>query len=576
MLQLFLIDAIGPFFRGYPRQTINWSKIPFEHLKFEGAEAAAQWAQIRQDLDMFCSNAARMGYNAVSLDDATHLADHPWYELDTRARIAQWREQLSRCIAIARQHGLAVYFTMDVFSATPAVREHISRLRWTVERFLAELLDGFLKDFPEVAGVILRIGEADAHDVQGEFRSELYLKRPEQVNRFLKTLLPVFERHQKHLIFRTWTVGAYRIGDLIWHRGTFVKVLKGVEDNPSLIVSMKFGESDFFRYLPLNKNFFRTRVQKIIELQTRREYEGCGEYPSFTGWDYERYARELDQSHNLVGLMVWCQTGGWVPFRRLALIEERAIWTELNTFVTIRTFRDRQLVEEAVRDFAQLKGLPNWRSLLELLRLAEAVILELLYVEEFARQKLFFRRVRIPPILQVYWHNIFISHSVKKVLGHFVQDKEACLRATTLCEQKLQQMKELAAECGMPVDDIEYMADTFGILALARQYYFQPFQSEVEARLRAAKKAYKLKYPKSGPRYRYRVKMDFKPFWVKARYLGWAIQLLMRRQRGYRLLDRVLTLHTLSLIYRVVARRRPHWIPSFAKDSAMGVDTVFR
>ncbi|WP_218280412.1 hypothetical protein [Verrucomicrobium spinosum] len=70
--------------------------------------------------------------------------------------------------------------------------------------------------------------------------------------------------------------------------------------------------------------------------------------------------------------------------------------------------------------------------------------------------------------------------------------------------------------------------------------------------------------------------MDFKPFWVKARYLGWAFQLLMRRQRGYRLLDRLLTLHTLSLIFRVVSRRRPQWIPSFAKDSAMGVDTVFK
>lgn len=316
--------------------------------------------------------------------------------------------------------------------------------------------------------------------MQGEFRSELYLKRPEQVNRFLKTLLPVFEKHGRQLIFRTWTVGAYRIGDLMWHRGTFVTVLKGVVDSPSLIVSMKFGESDFFRYLPLNKNFFRTRVRKIIELQTRREYEGCGEYPSFTGWDYERYARELDQAENLVGIMVWCQTGGWVPFRRLALLEDRAVWTELNTFVAIRTFKDRQLVEESVRDFAQVKALPNWRSLLELLRLSDTVIHELLYVEEFARQKLFFRRVRIPPILQVYWHNIFISHSVKKVLGYFVQDKEACLRTTKLCQQKLEEMKTLATECGMPEADIEYMADTFNILALAREYYFQPFCAEIE------------------------------------------------------------------------------------------------
>ncbi len=575
-MHLFLIDAIGPFFRGYDRRTINWSKIPFSHLQLEGPECHTQWERIREELDVFCAKAVATGFNAVSLDDVTHLADHPWYELETRASIARWRTEFRRCFEVVRRHGLQIYLTMDVFSSTPSVREQLTKLRRSVESFLVEQLDLFLTDFPEVAGVIVRIGESDAADVEHEFRSELHLKKPEQVNRFLRALLPVFEKHERKLIFRTWTVGAYRIGDLMWHRGTFASVLKGVGDSPALIVSMKYGESDFFRYLPLNQNFFRTRVAKIIELQTRREYEGCGEYPSFTGWEYERYARELEQAENMVGIMVWCQTGGWVPFRRLAYLDPEAIWTELNTFVTLRVFKQGQLVEEAVRDFANERQLPNWRSLLELLRLSDDVIRELLYVEEFARQQLFFRRVRIPPMLQVYWHNIFISHSVKKVLNHFVQDKEACRRAATLSLQKLDHMKQLAAECAMPVADVEFMADTFGLLALAREYFFEPFSPEMEARIRAAKKAYKAKYPKSGSRHRYRVKTNFQPFWVNYRYLRWAFAVLMRRQQGYRVIDRLLTLHGLSMIYRVIAKRRPHWIPGFAKESAMGVDTVFR
>lgn len=575
-MHLFLIDAIGPFFRGYARRTINWSKVPFEHLKLDGPEHEAQWARIREELGVFCGKAAAMGFNAVSLDDVTHLADHPWYELETRAQIAKWRTEFRRCFEVVRHHGLQVFVTMDVFSTTPAVREQLQKLRTGVEQFLGELLDSFFAEFPEVAGVIIRIGESDGRDVNDHFRSELHLKNPEEVNRFLRALLPVFGRHSRKLIFRTWTVGAYRIGDLMWHRGTFARVLKGVEDDPALVVSMKYGESDFFRYLPLNRNFFRTKVAKIIEVQTRREYEGCGEYPSFTGWEYERYARELEQAENMAGIMVWCQTGGWVPFRRLAFLDCDAVWTELNTFVTLRLFKDRQLVEEAVRDFAIARGLPDWRSLLELLRLSDDVIRELLYVEEFARQKLFFRRVRIPPMLQVYWHNIFINHSVKKVLNHFVQDKEACRRAATLSLQKLEQMHRLAAQCGMPAGDIEFMNDTFAILALARDYCFQPFCRELEEQIRAAKKAYKAKYPKGGPRHRYRIKTDFQPFWIKARHLGWALKVLMRRQRGYRVIDRLLTLHGLSLIYRIVARRRPHWIPGFARESAMGLDTVFR
>jgi hypothetical protein len=248
----------------------------------------------------------------------------------------------------------------------------------------------------------------------------------------------------------------------------------------------------------------------------------------------------------------------------------------LNTFVTLRLFQRGQRVEEAVRDFATEHSLPNWRALLELLRLSDDVIRELLYVEEFARQKLFFRRVRIPPILQVYWHNIFINHSVKKVLDYFVTDKDACQRAATLSLQKLEQMKQLAAECAMPVADIEFMADTFSLLALAREYCFEPFTEEIEQNVRDAKRAYKAKYPKKGPRHRYRVKTDFRPFWLKARHLAWAVAVLMRRKRGYRVIDRLLTLHGLSLIFRVIAKRRPQWIPTFAKESAMGVDTVFR
>jgi hypothetical protein len=573
---LYLIDAIGPFFRSDPRRTINWSKIAFDHLNLQGPDSMKQWARIRGELDTFCTKVAALGFNAVSLDDVTHLADHKWYEPDVRARIARWREEFRKCFAIVQRRGLRIYLTMDVFSATPAVRQRLKDRGRSADDFLEELLREFLASFPEVAGVIVRIGESDGRDVRDDFRSELYLKRPAQVNRFLKRMLPLFEEVGRTLIFRTWTVGAHRVGDLMWHRDTFQCVLRDVEDNPALIVSMKYGESDFFRYLPLNRNFFRTRVAKIVELQTRREYEGCGEYPSFTGWEYERYARELAQAQNMRGIMVWCQTGGWVPFRRLAFIDSDAVWTELNTQVTIRVFKDDALVEDAVREFATERKCPDWHALLELLRLSDEVIRELLYVEEFARCKLFFRRVRIPPMLQVYWHNIFISHSVKKVLNYFVQDKEACLRAAQISMEKFARMKTLAAQAALPVADIEFMEDTFRLLALAREYYFCPFTPEIEQRLRSAKKLYKEKYPKSGPRARYRVKTNFEPFKLNARYLAWAFALLMRRQRGYRLVDRLFTLNGLSLIYRFISKRRPQWIPQFARESAMGVDTIFR
>ena len=75
---------------------------------------------------------------------------------------------------------------------------------------------------------------------------------------------------------------------------------------------MKHGESDFFRYLPLNRSFFRVKQRKLLELQARREYEGAGEYPSFIGWDCERFAEELSGCGKRRGHF------GVVPDRRLA------------------------------------------------------------------------------------------------------------------------------------------------------------------------------------------------------------------------------------------------------------------
>lgn len=84
-MELFLIDAIGPFFRGYDRQRVNWSKIPFMHLNDLGSEG---WESIEQELRTFAGQVKALGYNAVSLDDLAHLAPHPLHEPEVMERIA--------------------------------------------------------------------------------------------------------------------------------------------------------------------------------------------------------------------------------------------------------------------------------------------------------------------------------------------------------------------------------------------------------------------------------------------------------------------------------------------------------
>ena len=565
-MDLFLIDAIGPFFRGYEKRRINWSKIPFTHLR-TGEDRDAQWEEIAKDLSRFAAEVVRLGYNAVTLDDLAHLAPHPLHEPEIRERITVFREEFRKLFDLLKNgFGLKIFLTSDVIPSTAALDAAFGGDATAWEEYYRQLVRGLLDDFPQLDGLILRIGESDGNDVRDPIRTRLHLRGAAETNRFLKNLLPEFEARGRTLILRTWTVGAHKIGDLIWHRRTLAETFQGI-DSPHFIVSMKHGESDFFRYLPLNRAFFRLPQRKLLELQARREYEGAGEYPSYIGRDCERFARELATAENMAGISVWCQTGGWHRFRRLAFLENAGddTWIRLNATAAIDVFRHGKSVEESVGN----------ATVMEFLTLADTVIHELLYIEDFARQKLFFRRVRIPPLLHAYWDSLFINHAVRKVLRHFVRDPERALRSAEGAFSLFPKMITLAREADLPVEDIEHMRDLCGILLLARRYYLLPYDEELCAELHAAKKAYKQRWPKDS-RERYRLKISFEPVKVTSRTLGLAASLLLRRKRGYRLFDHLFTLNLLGFAFRIFKPRDKRKMPKFLRKSAMGVDALFK
>lgn len=501
-----------------------------------------------------------------------HLADHPWFEPELRRRNEVLREEFRQLFDIAHARGLQVFITADYLTTSPAVDARLQGDETASRAWFRDLVERFFAGFPEVAGIILRIGESDGHDVVDPLRSRLAVRTAKEVRRLLDDILPTFERLERRLIFRTWTVGAHLIGDLIWHRGRFAQAFAGIT-SPALIVSMKYGESDFFRYLPLNRHFFRLDLPTIVEFQARREYEGAGEYPSFVGWDVEQYAQQLAGARNLIGFSVWCQTGGWHAFRRLAFLQPEGFWIELNARVIARIMQHGENVETIVTDMV---GQAHAADALEFLRHADTAVRQILYIEDFARQKLFFRRVRIPPLLHVFWDCVFFNGATRRLLGHLVRDPETALRSGDAAFGNFPRMLELAARLGWPVEDVEFMRDTYRILLLARRYYFEPPEPQLQQQILAAKAAYKLRWPRPQ-RQRYRLRTSFEPLPVRARTMRWLLTLVLRRQRGYRpVLDHLFTLRVLSWIYRLFRARHEEALPALARKTAMGVDALFR
>jgi hypothetical protein len=570
-MTLFLIDGIGPFFRGYRRRCINWSKIPFENLERDGAFDEARFAGVLEDFNRFADIVAALGFNAITLDDLAHLSPHPDYEWTLTLKLRRYRDAYRRLFDIASSRGLTVFVTTDVMFEPASQRGLFRNLRSDTLPFLREACAALFRDFPAVGGVIFRVGECDARDVRGDFASRLAVRTPEQARELISSLLPAFEEHNKLLIFRTWTVGAYPIGDLIWNRQTYDRTFGGL-NSPRLAISMKYGETDFFRYLPLNRLFFHGDHQKIVELQARREYEGFGEFPSFVGWDYEEYATQLAGARNVLGAWIWCQTGGWSGFCRRTFLDPGGVWNEINTTVSLKLVRDGQSADAAVHSWAsQRLGPDKAERLLVLLRLSDETIKEGLYIDEFARRRLFFRRLRIPPLLNVFWDRIVISHSMRKLIRCFVRDPVGKLTQSWAALDKIRSMRALAAELGLPAADFDFQYDTFRLLAAAREYYFGIFGPLIVEKLYALRAAYERKYVSH-----YAVRLDFSRFPLSRFHMRFVLALLFRSQRAYRRVDRLLLIRLVALLAPLLALSRRRGIADRLTEQAMGIRTVLK
>jgi len=571
-MKLFLIDGIGPFFRGCDQGVINWSKAPFAQMESGSGLSAVRRVQIKDDFRSFCRKASDAGYNAITLDDLAHLCIFDFYEERLKSKIAGYRSLFRELFTIAEKLDLKVFITTDLLFFNEAIEEHIGRQGEALRRFAADACRQLFESFPNVGGTIVRIGEADGLDVEGDFRSSIVIRRPAQARKMIQALLPVFEEFNKHLVFRTWSVGVGRVGDIIWNPVTFDAVFKGLE-NDHLIISMKYGQSDFFRFLPLNRLFFRGGHNKLVEFQARREYEGFGEYPSFIGWDYEKIRNKLVGQHNVVGISVWCQTGGWSGFRRLTWLDHNAVWNEINTHVTVRLFRDGITADQAIQEYYRENFPdPHWRPLQELLKLSDEVIKELLYIEDFASRKMYFRRLRVPPLVTVYWRHIVANHFMRKFMRCYVTDARRTVERGNNALEKILRMQELADQLGLPVEDLKFQYDTFKIIAAVREYYFMEFSDEIIARLEKMKAAYEAKYDEP----RYTVMLDFSRFHLRRAHLHLMLKMMFRGEHGYRLFDRIVTLNMLTVLYPVLKRFGKRAVPEFASESAMGFDSIFK
>ncbi len=547
--RVYMIDAIGPFFSGYKSDVINWSKIPFDFLEQDNHIKPHLIPRIKDRFKTFIHKVHDMGYNAITIDNLAHLVKYPFYPEDLKQKIVEYQILYHDLFQIAHKKNMGIYLNTDIMFFNPWIERYTWRRNHKIIDLLQQAFELIFISFP-VDGIILRIGESDGVDVRGDFQSDLVLKTPQQANRYMKNLLPICVQYDKKLIFRNWAVGAYPIGDLMWNPKTYDETFKDLEDD-HFIISMKYGDTDFYSRVDLNPLFFHGHHQKILELQTRREREGFGEFPFYAGWQYEAYASQIKNFNHFVGISVWCQTGGWSKWKNRTFQNNSSVWNELNTHATIRIFKDNVHADKAIVQYMKKK------EYIPFLQYFNLLFLGLLYTNGLSRTPYYMRRLRIPPLLWIFWDHVTVTPLIISIHHFFGREK------VTITKKDIDCLKQLGEP--LKLDKLDYYCDTLEILLLARKTLINPTR---RLKLTEAAKKYENKYPDA---FKFHIHLSTN----SNKYTQTLLSLIIRKGTAYRIVDKILQTKFFSLIFRILIFMYRRHLPPFVNRQCMKVEVLF-
>lgn len=312
----------------------------------------------------------QMGYNSKCffLFDSPTLAIN-WDDFDQRIlplgsperewvdkKAARLHGMLNDC----KHNGMDVYAMSDLVLLPKRLIElynieatYGNPLDSTTQRILRFQIRQIFKQFPQMDGLVVRIGETYLEDapfhkgnIQNKSDADLCIIP-------LMNLLreEICVNLNKKLIFRTW-----------WafdsEEDKYQYISDKVEPHSNLVISIKHCEGDFHRGNPFSKVLGLGRHQQLVEVQCAREYEGKGTYPNYIargvieGFEEDAHKkaqgkywcmRDIYETGKLVGMWTWTRGGGWEgPYPKDEL------WCDLNAWVMAQWASSPKQSEESI------------------------------------------------------------------------------------------------------------------------------------------------------------------------------------------------------------------------------------
>lgn len=454
-LPLRMVDLGG---LGVPADATHWDPTNYSHNSRRFGQAigyqepyvdADAWAGIEADFTDYVDRMLAYGNNAlvaggflnlITFDGVGEGTEVYGPDSPYRARhqaIGQHRNQLWQ---IADDAGMDVYLSHTELALTPPLEEYLTETNghldtedpatWEVyQQGLAELFE----KYPAVDGMMIRVGEAgEIYDPQSEMRysTRLDVDTDESVQQMLAAFLEVAEEYGKDIIFRSWTVGIGEVGDMHTSSETYHRVLDEI-DSEHLIVSTKYAEGDFYRFLPFNETLYTGDHRRIIEMQGRLEYEGFMAFPDLVAGLHSASLRSfVDANEHIDGVWHWTQNGGPQQAGPLSLYPFAGFWLNIdaNVYTTSRIATDPSIEPaEAAADWVRRRfgsdpGVVE--PLTQMLALSGVAAAKGLYISAFANQQVLALGLEPPPMMWIFeWDIVSGSSSVLSVVYHLSRDQ---------------------------------------------------------------------------------------------------------------------------------------------------------
>jgi hypothetical protein len=468
----------------------------------------AALADAYEDFDVFLRHTLAAGFTAVAFPGFVEFVtfdDVPGGPIylegdDHREKAFALVEAFSPMWNRAEELGVDVFLRTDMLALTPPLERYLTDRFGSLDTENPEFwevytagLDELYSAAPALDGVLIRIGEAgQVYDVEGwDAYSALAVTTVDAVRAMLEAFTGQAEASDREVIFRTWSVGVGAVGDMHTNTASYEAVLGGI-DSPALIVSTKYTLGDFYSWLPLNDTLEQGSQRRIVEFQSRREFENYGAFPNDLGPEYQWALQHLLAANDRIeGVWVWTQDGG--PWRAgpLTLYLKAGFWQlyELNTQLAAA------LAVDPDTDVAQVTTAwaRQWFShdpqtvgvIVDAMALSREAITQGMYIEPFAEQRVFAIGLEPPPMMWIFeWDILTGDSAVLDVLYAISRDAtggdiEAAIAGGDAAIAAAEAMRDQVAATDAATwldagarDDLlstlDYQADTLGLLGAYR------------------------------------------------------------------------------------------------------------